>query len=170
MIEIKGSTKNARLIYKPHSVQRRSRVLPLRWPSLWDARYRATLAAYPELEGIEQIPACTRHASPLLGLAPDGGYLAAVSPRTPVVSYTTFSPLLRFREAVYFLWPFSGKLPRPGCYPASCSQECGLSSVRSRRTAVIWLTWQYNHNLNLAVRKGKKFVRNSLRLIYLIYQ
>ena len=34
-------------------------------------------------------------------------------------------------EAVCFLWPFSGKLPRPGRYPASCSKECGLSSART---------------------------------------
>jgi hypothetical protein len=32
-------------------------------------------------------------ASFLLGLAPDGGCLAAVLLQTPVVSYTTFSPL-----------------------------------------------------------------------------
>ncbi len=41
--------------------------------------------------GIEQILACTRQSSLLLGLAPDGGCLAAMLPSTPVVSYTTFS-------------------------------------------------------------------------------
>ena len=42
----------------------------------------------------------------LLGLAPDGGYLAAVLLRTPVVSYTTFSPLLpHLEKAVCFCGP-----------------------------------------------------------------
>ena len=77
-----------------------------------DARYRTTLAAYPELNGIEQIPACTRHASPLLGLAPDGGYPAAVLPRTPVVSYTTFSPLPLARRSI-FCGPFPASCPAP---------------------------------------------------------
>jgi len=29
-----------------------------------------------------------------------------------------------------FLWPFTGRFPRPGGYPAFCSVECGLSSAQ----------------------------------------
>ena len=41
----------------------------------------------------EPLPAARRQTSSLLGLAPAGGYLAAALLRTPVVSYTTISPL-----------------------------------------------------------------------------
>jgi len=43
-----------------------------------------------------------------------------------VVSYTTFSPLLENTSGP-FLWSFPRVTP-PGCYPASCSMERGLSS------------------------------------------
>ena len=50
----------------------------------------------------------------------------------PVVSYTTISPLPS--RAVYFCGPIRQVLPknpRPGCYPAACPVECGLSSTLS---------------------------------------
>jgi hypothetical protein len=49
----------------------------------------------------------------LLGLAPDGGYQAAALLRTPVVSYTTFSPLPLARRYL-FLWPDPAGCPTPG--------------------------------------------------------
>jgi hypothetical protein len=70
--------------------------------------------------------------SSLLGLAPDGGCLAAALLRTPVVSYTTISPLPRLARR-YVSVARSGRLPHPGCYPASCSMECGLSSASQMR-------------------------------------
>ena len=60
---------------------------------------------------------------------------------TPVVSYTTFSPLPlsysspnsegigRGRRGRSVSVARSGRLPRPGSYPAPCSVECGLSSM-----------------------------------------
>jgi len=52
-------------------------------------------------------------------------------PGAPVVSYTAFSPL-RPRESPpavrgMSLWPCPRVAP-PGCYPASCPVESGLSS------------------------------------------
>jgi len=44
-------------------------------------------------QGGEQPPACFVQELLLFGLAPGGGYLAVVLLLTPVVSYTTFSPL-----------------------------------------------------------------------------
>jgi hypothetical protein len=44
----------------------------------------------------------------------------------PVVSYTTISPLLP--EERFVSVARSGRFLRPGCYPALCSVECGLSS------------------------------------------
>ena len=46
---------------------------------------------------------------PLLGLAPDGGCLRRTLLNTPVVSYTTFSPLLR--SAVCFCGPIRQVAP-----------------------------------------------------------
>jgi hypothetical protein len=63
----------------------------------------------------------------LLGLAPDGGCPAAALLRTPVVSYTTISPLPLARRFVSVAR--SGRFPRPGRYPTSCSVECGRSST-----------------------------------------
>jgi hypothetical protein len=55
------------------------------------------------------LPGCvTAHWRSLLGLAPNGGYLAAALLRTPVVSYTTVSPLPACPAAHLggmFLWP-----------------------------------------------------------------
>ena len=82
--------------------------------------------------GDEQPPArlCSR-SSFLLGLAPDGGCPAAALLRTPVVSYTTISPLPLAGRFVSVAR--SGRLPRPGRYPASCSMECGRSSTAASR-------------------------------------
>ena len=80
----------------------------------------------------------------LLGLAPDGGCLAAVLLPAPVGFYSTISPLPLTRR--YISVARSGRLLHPGGYPASCSMECGLVvckgfsptsewNFRARRTA-----------------------------------
>src|SRR3990172_3120309 len=88
-------------------------------------------------------------SSPLLGLAPGGGCLAGPLLGPPVVSYTTVSPLLlaslgarrrtcwravlaRARSGS-FLWPCPRVSP-PGCYPAPCPVERGLSSTPRHRS------------------------------------
>jgi len=112
--------------YKPHFVQRmevglrseegRPNAPPGR-SSLW--------AAYPGL-------LATRAASrPCLALLPAGVAWPPALLRTPVVSYTAFSPSPPCGGSL-FLWPCSGRLPRPGISPAPCSVECGLSSTRRR--------------------------------------
>ena len=68
--------------------------------------------------------------------------MGVARPRTllsaPVVSYTTISPLLP--EERYVSVARSGRSLRPGRYPASCSEECGLSSP-CNQGATTWLTW-----------------------------
>ena len=79
----------------------------------------------------------------LLDLAPDGGYPAAALLPALVVSYTTISPLPARRKrlsrrylSVALFRQVTGSAqrastsPHPGCYPASCPVECGLSSAR----------------------------------------
>ncbi|KPL74243.1 hypothetical protein AC812_13150 [Bellilinea caldifistulae] len=56
----------------------------------------------------------TSSPSFLLGFAPGGGCLAAALLRTPVVSYTTFSPLLPETGSGLFLWPDPAGYPAPG--------------------------------------------------------
>ena len=84
MREVDSASKQA---YKPDSV-------PLTgWrSSIWDARYRAPHAAYPEVKGNEQLPVPEGTPS-CLALLPVGVAWPALSPAPPVVSYTTFSPL-----------------------------------------------------------------------------
>ena len=72
----------------------------------------------------------------LLGLAPDGAPWPPLSPATPVCSYRTLSPLPRVpsedlghRSAVCSLLACPARSPAPGCYPASCPAESGLSSA-----------------------------------------
>jgi hypothetical protein len=77
-------------------------------------------------------------ASSLLGLAPDGGYLAIhitadaggllhhlfTITLTPCGVSWLFVSVALVRQV-----SSSRRVPRPGCYPTSCSVECGLSSV-----------------------------------------
>lgn len=67
----------------------------------------------------------------LLGLAPGGGRLAAALLRTPVVSYTAFSPSPREGQSVSVAR--SGRLPRPALSAAPRPMECGLSSTTPAR-------------------------------------
>ena len=65
----------------------------------------------------------------LLCLAPDGGYLAAcITANAGGLLHHLFT-ITTPRDGCLFLWPCSGRLPRPGCYPTSRSVECGLSSI-----------------------------------------
>jgi len=100
----------------------------------------------------------------LLDLAPDGGCLAVALLRAPVVSYTTISPLPLTgfhmgRQACrrYVSVARSDRLPRPGCYPAPCSQECGLSSAQpGAATRSPGQPGQIHHTRN-------KFIRQSVQ-------
>ena len=72
--------------------------------------------------------------SSLFGLAPGGGYLAA---HIAVGAGGLLHRLFTITSApqgkgCLFLWPCSGRLPRPGVSPAPCSMECGLSSILRR--------------------------------------
>jgi len=70
-----------------------------------------------------------RRACVCLALLPVGVAWPPTLLPTPVVSYTTFSPLppSMTKAAVLFCGPIRGISP-PGCYPAPCSLERGLSS------------------------------------------
>ena len=103
-------------------------------------------AAYPGLApptvgrstcGDEQSPIVHRRFRPCLALLPTGVTWPPALLQTPVVSYTTFSPSPSARKggaAVCFCGPLPAgsrlsAVSRPGCYPTSCSMECGLSSI-----------------------------------------
>ena len=118
-------------------------------------------AAYPGLTpstvggstcGDEQSPIVHRRFRPCLALLPTGVTWPPALLQTPVVSYTTFSPSPSARKggaAVCFCGPFPAgsrlsAVSRPGCYPTSCSMECGLSSIpttqdRDCPTSLSWL-------------------------------
>jgi hypothetical protein len=78
-------------------------------------------------------------ASSLLGLAPDGGYLAiCITTDAGGLLHHLFTMTPRKREAVCFCGPcpagwLLAEVSRPGCYPTPCSMECGLSSMAPKR-------------------------------------
>jgi hypothetical protein len=87
-------------------------------------RHRGAHAAYPELERSEPL-LVPKGTLLLLGLAPGGGYLAidiAADPGGLLHHLFTLAP-----KGGLFLWP-SPRITPPGCYPAPCSMERGLSS------------------------------------------
>ena len=143
-----------RLAYKPHSVQQVS--LPVQ-SSLWAVRRRA---AHCSLPGAGPSHKRERHVwrravshrprtiSPLLGLAPGGGYLAICITANAggllhhlftITSLTLPLPVgegfgvrgLFVSVALFRQVHASRRFPRPGCYPTPCSMECGLSSIPS---------------------------------------
>ena len=73
--------------------------------------------------------------TPLFGLAPGGVYQPPRSPEVLVVSYTTVSPLpvpvWQARQAIGGLVSVAlfRRVAPPGCYPAPCPMESGLSST-----------------------------------------
>jgi len=114
---------------KPHSVQRCE---PPEWPSFWAACHHAARAAYPGLQ-----PHCwsgeTSSLVSLLGLAPFGGCLAIpIAGDAGGLLHHLFT-LTGIRR--YVSVARSGRLPRPGSYPAKCPVECGLSSTLTSRAA-----------------------------------
>jgi len=81
-----------------------------------------------------------RAASPLarlslLGLAPDGGYLAnRITADAGGLLHHRFTLTLPALARRYVSVALSGGLPRPGYYPTSRSLECGLSSALTRQS------------------------------------
>ena len=76
--------------------------------------------------------------SSLLGLAPDGSYLAIhiTADAGGLLHHLftiTFTPCgvnwLFVSVALVRQVSSSRRVPRPGCYPTPCSMECGLSSI-----------------------------------------
>jgi hypothetical protein len=138
-------------------------ILPGR-SSLWTARLRTVQAAYPGLAPEKPGALLWRRAasrrpqtaSSLLGLAPGGGYLATriaadaggllhhlftITVLPPSPKPNGFERELWAGTGCLFLWPCSGRFapfgaPRPGCYPTSCSTECGLSSTLMNKVAI----------------------------------
>ncbi len=132
-----------RLVYKPHSVQR---IAPPVQSSLWAVRRRAARCSLPEAglshkrerhiwkRAVSHRP---RTKSPLLGLAPDGGYLAArITAGAGGLLHHLFT-ITHLRGLFVSVALLSGRFtphggfPTPGYSPTSCFMECGLSSIPS---------------------------------------
>lgn len=80
------------------------------------------------------LPSVLTTISPLLDLAPGGGYLAiCISTNAGGLLHHLFTiTMMRARRCAVWLFVSvarSGGFPRPGCYPTPCSTECGLSST-----------------------------------------
>ncbi len=79
----------------------------------------------------------TSSLSALLDLAPDGGYQAArIATDAGGLLHHLFT-LTFLAEGGLFSVALSGRLPRPGVSPASCSVECGLSSTPTSEAATV---------------------------------
>ena len=98
-----------------------------RQSSILAMRCRMARAAYPTLKVGEQ-PTAPRGLR-LLGLAPGGGCLAAgIAAGAGGLLHHLFTLTAIANDCGgSFLWPVRGISP-PGCYPAPCSLERGLSS------------------------------------------
>ena len=138
-----------RPVYKPHSVQR---IAPPGQSSLWAARRRAArcslpgavgkrAASHPSEDGFAPAWPCSRR-----GLPGRAHYCARRWSLTPPFhhDFPHPHPLSQWERgagggrAVCFCGPGPtgsrlAALPRPGCSPAPCSVECGLSSTPPRR-------------------------------------
>ncbi len=142
---VKVRLKHRMSLYRSTSGRSISRILSsgsLRLGSHLSGQRVAALlgAAYPGLCGDEQSPIVRRRFRPCLALLPAGVTWPSALLQMPVVSYTTFSPSpatspIGKGAGCLFLWPYSGRFPRPGCYPTPCSMECGLSSTLTCRAA-----------------------------------
>jgi len=136
-------SKQLRLVYKPHSVQQ---IAPLVQSSLWAARRRAARCSLPEAGSTHKREEHMRRRavshrpqtiSPLLGLAPGGGYLAiCITANAGGLLHHLFTITLHPKVeglfvsvALFRQVHASRRFPRPGCYPTPCSMECGLSSI-----------------------------------------
>jgi hypothetical protein len=145
-------------VYKPHSVQRRGRFTPrsgfLPALHLGDHLSRAHVATrllqptrgsglFRDQE-TSRLPHIAVHC-PCLALLPVGVAWPPALLQAPVVSYTyNAAALPPFHPCRHHqVMPGrsvsvarSDRLPRPGCYPAPCSLECGLSSTLQAPQAV----------------------------------
>ena len=124
-------------------------------------RLRTVQAAYPRLYPRQDGPCggTSEQLKPLLGLAPSGGCLAArittgaggllhMRSSNERHLFTLTGCRLSGNLGGLFLWPDpagnrSMTGPHPGCYPALCSLECGLSSPLrlAPRAAIARPTW-----------------------------
>jgi hypothetical protein len=117
----------------------------LGWPSIWNRRLHRPPAANPGALG--------EQPAPCLALLRAGVTWPRKLLPAPVSSYLTFSPSrplalppspsgegLGERSHCVSV-ARSVRLPLPGCYPAPCSVECGLSSGAQRVPAAIRPAW-----------------------------
>jgi hypothetical protein len=153
-----SAIKLSRLVYKPHSVKRGK--TSLRRPSLWAGRLRPARAAYPKRRYSGQAAAGEDEQSsglaPTASAWPCSGWGLPGRAGCPARRWSLTPPFHPYRDRWRKTPPIrryvsvarSGRLPRPGCYPASCSSECGLSSrhaAKSHCPAVARPAWT-NHN------------------------
>lgn len=135
--------RKSRPVCKPHSVQRSCPVAPqCNLAAAWVIiSLRARVAAH--LVRPTRDSGCytrKRATSPhtrlsLLGLAPDGGYLAnRIAADAGGLLHHRFTLTLPALAGRYVSVALSGGLPRPGYYPTSRSLECGLSSALTRQS------------------------------------
>ena len=130
------------VVYKPHSVQW---LAPSVQSSLWAVRCRAARCSLPEADLFHRRRRCVwkrvvshrpQTISPLLGLAPDGGYLAICITANAggllhhlftITNLTLPSPKRRGKmSGCLFLWPFSGEL-----FPPRMLSDVVLFGVRT---------------------------------------
>ena len=92
----------------------------------------------PARQKASNLLSALRRFSLLFGLAPGGGYLAApIAGRAGGLLHHLFTLTsdARGRSWRCVSVARSDRLLHPGCYPAPCSLECGLSSTQRRNDA-----------------------------------
>jgi hypothetical protein len=119
-----------RLTYKPHSVHAGC---PAPMTISLGCKLPRISCGLPEVMdlAIQEAGSCLPRELPLLDLAPCGGYLAAdIAARAGGLLHHHFTLTCHLMAALrYVSVARSGRLPRPGNYPAHCPMECGLSSI-----------------------------------------
>ena len=112
--------------------------------SIWATRHRAARCSLPGAVRRRAVSHRPWTISPLLGLAPGGGYLAAcITANAGGLLHHLFT-ITTQKGWLFVSVALSGGFPRPGCYPTPCSMECGLSSIpttqnRNCPTNLRWL-------------------------------
>jgi hypothetical protein len=126
----KLSVKFPRLTCKPHSVHA-GRPTPMTISLGCELPH--TSCGLPEVVNLAIQVAGSYHPMglPLLDLAPDGGYLAVdIAAHAGGLLHHLFTLTCHHPVALRSVSVArSGRLPRPGSYPAPCPMECGLSSI-----------------------------------------
>jgi hypothetical protein len=106
--------------------------------------------------------------SPLLGLAPGGGYLAICITANAggllhhLFTITAPEGRLFVSVALFRQVRASRRLPRPGCYPTPCSMECGLSSIPTTQDRDCPTSLSHLHHTR-CVGESQPFELSSLR-------